>query len=170
MRLRLGAAFLLTSFSALAQSHVFAYVAAGGALTSSSGIHGDALGHFGGGGEYVIKNGIGIGADAGAMGELFGSTFGTFSLDASYHFRRQKLVDPFVLAGYSLFFHRSPGGIFNFGPQPDLPSQNLFNFGGGVNLWFSRHVGAKIEARDHVNSQNGSAVHYTEFMLGLGFH
>jgi hypothetical protein len=51
-----------------------------------------------------------------------------------------------------------------------LPSLNLFNFGGGVNLWFSRHVGAKIEARDHVHSDNGSAVHYTEFMLGLGFH
>jgi hypothetical protein len=168
MQLRTGAVFLIASVPALAQSHVFAYLAAGGARTSAG--HGDAIAHFGGGAEYVMKNGLGFGADAGVMGEIFGSTMGTFSLDGSYHFRRRRLVDPFVLAGYSLFFDRSPDSIFNFGNVPRPPSLNLFNFGGGTNLWFSRHVGAKIEFRDHLNSSNGSTVHYAEFMLGVGFH
>jgi hypothetical protein len=89
------------------------------------------------------------------MGELFGGTTGTFSLDGSYHFRRLRLVDPFVLAGYSLFFHRSSGNLFNFGTSTNIPSANLFNFGGGTNLWFSHHVGAKLEFRDHLHSENG---------------
>jgi Outer membrane protein beta-barrel domain len=169
MLLRAFVALLIASIPALAQSHVFVYVAPGGVATWSPSLHGDAFVHLGGGGEFVLKNGLGVGADAGAMGELFGGTTGTFSLDGSYHFRRQRLVDPFVLAGYSLFFHRNSGD-FIFGPNTSVPSANLFNFGGGTNLWFSHHVGAKLEFRDHLHSENGSIVHYAEFMMGVGFH
>jgi hypothetical protein len=169
MRIRAGVILLIASLPALAQSHAFVYLAPGGQETGFPGnASGDVFAHFGGGGEYVTKSGIGIGADAGAMGFLFGGTFGTFSVDGSYHFRYQKLVDPFVFAGYSVFFDRNSGSLFGTGTG--LPSQNLFNFGGGTNLWFSRHVGAKIAFRDHLHSENGSTVHYGEFMLGLGFH
>jgi hypothetical protein len=77
-------------------------------------------------------------------------------------------VDPFVTAGYSLFFERTAS--FLFATPVVEASLSLFNFGGGTNLWFSRHIGAKIEARDHVHSGSGSTVHYAEFMLGLAFH
>ncbi len=170
MHIRAGVALLIASIPALAQSHAFVYVAPGGMATWSPSLHGDAFVHLGGGGEYVTKSGLGIGADAGAMGELFRGTGGTFSVDGSYHFRRQRLVDPFVLAGYSLFFHRSSVNLFNFVPNTGIPSANLFNFGGGTNLWFSRHAGAKLEFRDHLHSENGSIVHYAEFMMGVGFH
>jgi hypothetical protein len=143
------------------------YVAPGGALTPA--FAGDAFVHFGGGGEYVMKNGIGVGADAGAIGLLFGGTTGTLSLNGYYHFRRQRLVDPFVTAGYSLFFDRTATSFF-FGTEVHQGNLSLFNFGGGTNLWFSRHVGATIELRDHVHSGSGSTVHYAEFILGLAFH
>ena len=143
------------------------YVAPGGALTRA--FAGDVFVHFGGGGEYVMKSGIGVGADAGAIGLLFGGTTGTLLLNGYYHFRRQRLVDPFVTAGYSLFFDRTSDSFF-FGTEVHQGNLSLFNFGGGTNLWFSRHVGAKIELRDHVHSGSGSTVHYAEFMLGLAFH
>jgi len=159
---------LVASTSALGQSHIFLYVAPGGALTRT--FAGDAFVHFGGGGEYVLKNGIGLGADAGAIGLLFTGTTGTFWLNGSYHFRHERLVYPFFSAGYSLFFHRTTA--VNFLSSAELHEENLslFNFGGGTNLWFSRHAGAKIELRDHVHSGSGSTVHYLEFMLGIAFH
>jgi hypothetical protein len=167
MQIRTAVIFLASGFPALGQPQVFVYLAPGGALTRA--FAGDLFVHFGGGGEYVMKNGIGLGADAGAIGLLFGGTTGTLSLTGSYHFRQQRLLDPFVAAGYSLFFNRTAAN-FLF-PSPDVHKENLslFNFGGGTNLWFSPHVGAKIELRDHVHSGSGT-VHYAEFMLGLAFH
>jgi hypothetical protein len=167
MLIRTAVILLSAGMPAPAQSHAFVYVAPGGALTRA--FAGDVFVHFGGGGEYVMKNGIGVGADAGAIGLLFGGTTGTLSLNGYYHFRRQRLVDPFVTAGYSLFFDRT-GDSFFFGTETHLENLSLFNFGGGTNLWFSRHVGAKIALRDHVHSGSGSTVHYAEFMLGLAFH
>jgi hypothetical protein len=167
MLIRTAVLLLASGMPAPGQSHVFVYVAPGGALTRA--FAGDVFVHFGGGGEYVMKNGIGVGADAGAIGLLFGGTTGTLSLNGYYHFRRQRLVDPFVTTGYSLFFDRTGDSLF-FGPEPHLENLSLFNFGGGTNLWFSRHVGAKIALRDHVHSGNGSTVHYAEFVLGLAFH
>jgi hypothetical protein len=167
MLIRTAVILLVAGMPALGQSHAFVYVAPGGTLTRA--FAGDVFVHFGGGGEYVMKNGIGVGADAGAIGLLFGGTTGTLSLNGYYHFRRQRMVDPFVTAGYSLFFDRT-GGSFFFGTEPHLENLSLFNFGGGTSLWFSRHVGAKIEFRDHVHSGSGSTVHYAEFMLGLAFH
>jgi hypothetical protein len=105
MLIRTAVILLAASMPALGQSHVFVYVAPGGALTRE--FAGDVFVHFGGGGEYVMKHGIGVGADAGAIGLLFGGTTGTLSLNGYYHFRRRRLVDPFATAGYSLFFDRT---------------------------------------------------------------
>ncbi len=143
------------------------YLAPGGALTRA--FAGDAFVHFGGGGEYVMKNGLGVGADAGAIGLLFSGTTGTLSLNGSYHFRHRRLLDPFVTAGYSLFFDRTATSFFS-GAEAHQDNLSLFNFGGGTNIWILRHLGAKLELRDHVHSGSGSTVHYAEFMLGLAFH
>ena len=167
MPFRTAVALFAASMPALGQSHVFVYLAPGGALTRA--FAGDVFVHFGGGGEYVMKNGIGLGADAGAIGLLFGGTTGTLSLNGYYHFRRRRLVDPFVTAGYSLFFDQTASSFF-FGVEAHQDNLSLFNFGGGTNIWFSRHVGAKIQFRDHVHSGNGSTVHYVEFIMGVAFH
>jgi hypothetical protein len=39
-----------------------------------------------------------------------------------------------------------------------------------MNLWFSRHVGAKLQFRDHIHSDTGGTTHFAEFTMGLGFH
>jgi hypothetical protein len=65
-------------------------------------------------------------------------------MDGSYHFRRERLVDPFMTAGYSLFFNDT-GSFFATASQPHL---SLFNVGAGMNLWFSHHLGSKLEIRD----------------------
>ena len=68
-----------------------------------------------------------------------------------------------------LFFDRIASSFF-FSTEVHEEHLSLFNFGGGTNLWFAHHVGAKIELRDHVHFGSGSAVHYAEFILGLAFH
>jgi hypothetical protein len=85
-------------------------------------------------------------------------------VDGSYHFRRQRRLDPFVNAGYSLFFSQTSG----FFTQVALPHFSLVNFGGGTNLWFSRHLGARIQIRDHLHVESGVTVQFVEVMLGLG--
>jgi len=131
MWIRTAVILLAAGMPTLGQSHVFVYLAPGGALTRA--FAGDAFVHFGGGGEYVMKNGIGVGADAGAIGLLFGGTTGTLSLNGYYHFRRQRPVDPFVTAGYSLFFDRTETSFF-FGTEAHQDNLGLFNFGGDTNL------------------------------------
>ncbi len=161
------AAAMFSFLPAFAQGpNAFVYGAGGGEFLLSSGpTHGDGFIHIGGGGEYVTRSGIGVEADGGVRSTIFQGSGGTLSVDGSYHFRHAHLVDPFVVAGYSLFFNQSGG----FLTPVSQPHQNLFNFGGGTNLWFSRHLGAKIELRDHVHTNSGSTIHYAEFMLGLGF-
>ena len=58
--------------------------------------------------------------------EVFGASSGAPSVDGSFHFRHAHLEDPFVVAGYSLFFN-CKAGFFTPANQPHL---NLFNFGG----------------------------------------
>ncbi|HEY4365045.1 MAG TPA: hypothetical protein VGN17_29040 [Bryobacteraceae bacterium] len=79
------AVLLFAALPALAQSHAYVYIAPG--LQSANGsTFGDALLHLGGGGEFVMKNGIGVGADGGVLGVIFGDTLGTVSVDGFYHF------------------------------------------------------------------------------------
>jgi hypothetical protein len=167
--LLVGATLIFGVLPAFPQSASgFVYGAAGGELTRYSGhSSGDALLHLGGGGEYVTRSGIGIEADGGVLGVLFGGTRGTFSVGGSYHFRRKRMVDPFVTAGYS-FFSQTGAYFLSVPTDQNVPHLNLFNAGGGMNLWFSRHVGARIEIRDHLNTVNGGTIQFPEFLLGLG--
>ena len=114
---------------------------------------------FGLGGEAVIGKGIGAGAEISALGtrQYFSdSVVGVFSPNGYYHFVHGKdvKVDPFVTGGYTLLFRSGHA--------------NLFNFGGGMNYWFKRHLGLRIEFRDQVHT-DGSAVHYWGIRAGLAF-
>ncbi|HWC00040.1 MAG TPA: hypothetical protein VG672_25205 [Bryobacteraceae bacterium] len=114
---------------------------------------------MGAGGEAVIWNGIGAGAELGVAGQRsdFGGTVaGVFSPNGYYHFLRGKdlKLDPFVTGGYTLLFRSG--------------SANLFNFGGGVNYWFHRRLGARLEFRDHVYTGDGT-LHYWGIRVGLAF-
>ena len=98
-----------------------------------------------GGGEAILGNGIGIGADAGYLGPLqaWSEGFGLLSVNGSYHFSwvgPRHRTRPFVTSGYSLAFR---GG----------DHLSLWNIGGGADYWITPRVGLRIEARDHFRSE-----------------
>ncbi|MGE0131077.1 MAG: hypothetical protein AB7U82_23615 [Blastocatellales bacterium] len=115
--------------------------------------------HIGGGGEGVLKNGVGIGAELGYLYPFEGidEGLGTFSVNGAYHFlkaSRSEKVTPFVTAGYTGFFRSGYA--------------NGFNFGGGVNYWFKKRVGLRFEFRDNVFAADGAA-HLLNVRIGLTF-
>ncbi len=111
----------------------------------------------GGGGEGLLYKGLGINADLGYQFPRteFSSGIGLASLNGCYHFVNReepaKLV-PFATAGYALAFR---GG-----------HANLFNYGGGINYWFTQHVGFRGEIRDY-RAQRGQWA--LAFRFGLAF-
>ena len=143
--------------AAVAQStHGYVFIAPGGA-TGDAKTQGTL--QTGAGVEVALPKGFGAGAEIGAISpwNSWGdSTLGVFSPTGYYHFVKGKehRIDPFVDAGYTLYFRDG--------------HENLFHFGGGVNLWASRHFGAKVELRDQVDTRY-STIHYWGFRLGLAF-
>ena len=114
---------------------------------------------FGAGGEVILAKGIGLGAEVCAVGmrQYFSdSVLGVFSPNGYYHFVHGKDLkfDPFVTGGYTLMFRSGHA--------------NLFNFGGGLNYWFSNRLGVRLEVRDQVHV-DGSSVHYWGGRIGLAF-
>ncbi len=151
---------LLLSFwtgAALAQSSN-GYVFFGpGAITASG--QGAGLLYYGGGGEGILGKIVGVGGELGAATSThFEGTMGLGSANGYVHFtsNRHARLDPFVTGGYTLMFHSGYHA-------------NLFNFGGGVNYWFGRNLGLRLEFRDHVQPGNGSAAHLLAFRVGLTF-
>lgn len=143
--------FGLAALAAAQNSNGYVYVSPGG--VSCCG-HTTTTLHLGGG-EGIIGKGFGVGAEIGALAPTEGlsSAIGTFSANGYYHFIHAKdsKLDPFVTGGYTLL---SRDGTANLG-----------NFGGGVNYWFSRHVGARVEFRDHIYTTD----HYWGFRFGVAF-
>jgi hypothetical protein len=95
--------------------------------------------HVGGGADFRVFKGLGINSEVGVMGRLADGE-GLFSIGPSYPFMgaRKSKLEPFVDGGYTRTFAGSPG------------SQNLF-FGGGINYWFFKRVGLRVDFRDYVN-------------------
>jgi hypothetical protein len=152
----LAAAFAAAAAAQSTSGYVF--VAPGGATGSART---QATIQAGAGFEVPVGKGFGAGAEVGALSDLRSwgdSTIGVFSPTAYYHFIRDKnksrRLDPFVDGGYTLFFRSG--------------HLNLVHFGGGVNIWALKHLGARIELRDQVANNDGT-VHYWGFRLGVAF-
>jgi len=115
--------------------------------------------HAGGGGEYLIGGLFGVGAEIGYLAptEAWGDGIGVFSTNGSIHFRRTGKVIPYVTAGYSMLFDTLDDRI------------NAFNVGGGVNYWFARRAGLRLELRDHIHSADEVTLHWWGFRFGITF-
>lgn len=115
-----------------------------------------SLAAVGGGGEFVSRSGFGGGGEVGywAPWRRFDGGLGIANLNGSYYFGSRGKIVPFVTGGYSLLFRSA--------------TSNGFNFGGGVNWWFSDGLGLKVDFRDDVRP--GSVdLHYWAFRAGLNF-
>ncbi|MCC6364088.1 MAG: hypothetical protein IT165_11220 [Bryobacterales bacterium] len=121
--------------------------------------YGTAFGHTGAGGEGVVWKGITAGGDIGAIYPFRApaEVFGVLNVNGGYHFlagRKDTKWDPFVTAGYSLFFRQG--------------SANGANYGGGVVYWAKPKIGIRAEFRNHQYSVNERG--FPEFRIGVAFH
>jgi len=121
--------------------------------------------HVGGGGEGFIGKGLGVGAELGPISAKnagiyypsqtwFNQAIGLGSANLSYHFLPSTIdrkFEPFVTAGYSLFFRH---GTFNG-----------CNVGGGVNVWMNKNVALRFEDRFHSALYH----HFAGFRIGMTF-
>jgi hypothetical protein len=114
--------------------------------------------HVGVGGEANIYKGLGFGAEIGGAAALrsIGGGVGLLSLNGQYTFLRRTSgrVRPFITGGYTMIFEDG--------------SVNAFNLGGGMHYWFARHLGLRLEFRDHV-FPGGSRSHLWQGRVGLEF-
>ncbi len=111
---------------------------------------------FGGGMQWLVYRGLGLGFDASLMAftECFDCMMALGSIDASYHFvpSSGRFV-PFVLGGI--------GGV-----AIDGGKAALVNVGGGFNYWFENGMALRFEVRDRFE---GSGVHALGVRVGLTF-
>jgi hypothetical protein len=136
-----------------------------GYLFFAPGATSPATVHIGGGGEGFVYRGLGLGAEVGYGGEWgsFGSNgVGIGSADVSYHFptsAQHPKVEPFVTAGYTLFFRAG--------------TSSGVNLGGRVNIWLKEHAALRLEIRDNANGMGtrtpAGAQHFVAFRTGITF-
>ena len=128
-RIILGMIFLImANGAALAQTSgsdrkAWGYFVGGVGATSGNGSS-TATFQVAGGGEGLVYEGLGLGAEVGYLAPFRGpgDGFGILSVNPSYHFRNGS----------------SGGG----------------NFGGGVQYWMKDHVALRVEVRDHIFSSD----------------
>jgi hypothetical protein len=115
--------------------------------------HGYGFFHTGGGGQGLLKGGLGLTGEVGYFGffEVPGEGVGLLSPGVVYSFNRGGKTLPFVTGGYTLFFRQ---GI-----------ANGFYFGGGVDRWMGNRWGIRIEGRDQVMPACNE--HLIEVRLGI---
>lgn len=88
--------------------------------------------------------------------DSIGDGFGVASFNAYGHLLGSgRKLDPFVTGGYSVLW--SAGHV------------NAGNFGGGLNYWFAKHFGLRVEARDHLRDA-GRLVQYFGVRFGVTIH
>lgn len=114
----------------------------------------DAILHFGGGAEFLIDKGFGIGLDLGHK-HVPGNASGAGALSAGmvYVFSREQKTKPFVGGGYTLFM--ADGGA------------NIAYIGGGVNHSIGESWGVRVEARDYFPFSDWSSHHILEGRIGV---
>ena len=115
--------------------------------------------HIGVGGEGLVYKGLGVGGEIGYIGASreLSRGIGVLSPNVSYNFTKASKSGkfaPFVTGGYTLLVGSD--------------ALHAVNAGGGVNWWFKDHLGLRLEFRDHVALQFGSA-HIFGVRIGLAF-
>ena len=164
---------LAVAWLACAPGPAFAQAAAPGQAKAVSGLGygffgigaatccGESTGtfHFGGGGEAVLRDAFGIGAEIGyiAPWEESSDGVGAMSINGTFHFfpnQPSRKARPFLTGGYTLGFDE---GV----------TENLFNVGGGVDYWMTPKVGLRIELRDHVWSEGGDTMQFWGVRFGV---
>lgn len=152
------------------------YVVFGMGTASAGGEHPDLfVVSAGGGGEFFVYKGLGMGAEASYAHLGRGPDLQAWiaSGDLSYHFgrnARRGKTDPFVVLGVSGFFPTRglPAGNSVFFPDSDGRLEPAGNFGGGVNLWLAKRVGLRFEARDYIQEYASSGPgHDVSFRVGI---
>jgi hypothetical protein len=113
---------------------------------------------FGGGVQWIVHRGVGLGFDASTLrpAQCFGCG-GLFfaSLDTSYHFFSSSgRFVPFVLGGAGMGAAFAEDGAF------------LGNVGGGFNYWFENGTALRFEVRDRFDPSGG---HVLGFRVGVTF-
>jgi len=150
----IAAVFFTISFYANAQTpdrsrgQGYAFFAPGVSNIS----YNNAVIHIGAGGEGFIYKGLGIGAELGGVGKDY--VIGLGSVNLSYHlFPRttDRKLEPFVTAGYSVFFRAG--------------TYHGYNAGGGINVWLKKDLALRFEIRDQ-HSWYHKAV---SFRIGVTF-
>jgi hypothetical protein len=113
----------------------------------------------GGGADFRVLKRLGVDSELEVMGRP-GDGLGLFSVGPSYHFLgapHKSKLEPFIDGGYTRTFAGSPG------------SQNLFNFGGGINYWFFKRAALRVDFRDYFNynGRTGLTASYPAIRIGL---
>ena len=116
----------------------------------------DTFLHYGGGVEFLLDGGFGIGLDLGYM-HVPGNASGAGVLNAGglYSFNHDQKTKPFIAAGYSLFM--AEGGF------------NGAFIGAGVNHLIGKNWGIRVEARDQFLVPDWSANQFLEGRIGVLF-
>ncbi|HEU0174862.1 MAG TPA: hypothetical protein VFV58_11415 [Blastocatellia bacterium] len=118
--------------------------------------------HAGIGGEGFVYKGFGVGAEIGGFGS--DEVIGIGSANVSYHFLpgpTERKIEPFVSAGYTLFFR---AGLRHGG-----------NIGLGINRWLNKDVALRFEVRDNLQGAGGRLIgfrhsgHLIGFRMGVTF-
>ncbi len=121
----------------------------------SDGFYNDAVWQFGGGGEYRLPHGLGIGTELSVITE----NVIQWSVNPYYHFQnadRSGKFIPFVTAGYTGAHNLEDG-------------ENWFNVGGGVDYWIKDRIGVRFEVRDNVDLHHSVPRHYTGIRVGFAW-
>lgn len=93
--------------------------------------------HIGGGGEAFFTGRLGLGVEIGAVWPLSGGEEeGLGSVNVSYHFLRDRKLEPFGILGYAMQFR---SGI-----------RQGANIGVGTNLWLRRNLALRLEGRGYI--------------------
>ena len=146
------------------QPNSYVYVFAGPVVVPKSAFtrwNGDFI-HVGGGGEARVAGRFAMGGEAGALLPVtnqYAVTTGVLSLTPAFHFistDSKSKFDPFAAGGVSLLVGH--GGAF------------AIHYGGGMNYWFKRRVGMRVEVRDHLwTPESGEHIHLVDFRFGVVF-
>ena len=118
---------------------------------------GSAIFEFGGGYDWLVYEGLGVGGEVSVMGDGY-SAIGTAGVNVSYHFVPSGPgLEPFVVGGLS----------FGSGPEAGLSGYTWATAGGGLNYWFDNGMAIRVEVRGRFDVQYDS--HAVGVRVGVTF-